>query len=155
MMPVQVDLQIAPGCTPPVPDLALFCHWANAALAGRGPTTLSIRVVDAEEMQTLNRDYRQKDAPTNVLSFPMEDMPDPSPYPLIGDIVLCAPVLAAEAHTQNRPWEAHWAHMVTHGCLHLLGYDHVEPAEAVIMESKEVAILAALGFPSPYGEVTK
>lgn len=100
-------------------------------------------------MTTLNRDYRGKSGPTNVLSFPA-DLPPELALPLLGDIVVCAPVVAREAAEQGKPLAAHWAHMAVHGCLHLLGHDHVEEADAVAMETLESTILAQLGFPCPY-----
>ncbi|SMF54750.1 probable rRNA maturation factor [Alteromonadaceae bacterium Bs31] len=111
--------------------------------------SLSIRIVDEEEIQQLNLQFRHKDKATNVLSFPCELPPEVN-LDLLGDIVICAPVVAAEAKQQNKEIMAHWAHMVVHGCLHLVGYDHVEDADAAIMEALEISILNALDFPSPY-----
>ncbi|MCU4675428.1 rRNA maturation RNase YbeY [Catenovulum sp. 2E275] len=134
-----------------VPALAEFIRWAQAALVERGdsPTELSIRVVELAESQSLNHEYRGKDKPTNVLSFPFENPPGLT-LPLIGDLVICADVVKQEAAEQNKPEIAHWAHMVVHGCLHLLGYDHIEDDEAEIMESMETRILLQLGFDDPY-----
>ena len=101
--------------------------------------------------QALNRDYRGKDCPTNVLSFPME-LPEEFNMPMLGDLVICAPVVAREAEEQGKSPESHWAHMVVHGVLHLQGYDHQNSAEAEEMESLERRILAGLGYPDPYGD---
>lgn len=127
-------------------------RWVDAALAAAGGTTdweLTVRIVDAAEMQSLNRCYRGVDRPTNVLAFEA-DLPAGVDFPLLGDIVICAPVVAREAAEQGKPATAHWAHMTVHGTLHLLGYDHQSSAEADEMEQLEAAILADLGFPNPY-----
>lgn len=120
-----------------------FVRWARAALAGGGVVT--IRLVDADEGQTLNRDYRGKDYATNVLSFPYETTPR-----VIGDLVICPNVVAREAGEQNKPLAAHYAHLTVHGMLHLQGRDHDNDDEAQVMEDEERKILAALGFPDPY-----
>ena len=120
-----------------------FVRWARAALAGGGVVT--IRLVDADEGQTLNRDYRGKDYATNVLSFPYETTPR-----VIGDLVICPNVVAREAGEQNKPLAAHYAHLTVHGMLHLQGFDHIEDAEAEEMEAREREILAGLGYPDPY-----
>lgn len=110
---------------------------------------VSIRLVDTDESQTLNNRYRHKNKPTNVLSFPCEIPPEVE-LNLLGDLVICAEVVEREALEQGKTNKAHWAHMVVHGCLHLLGYDHIEETEAQEMESLETAILLELGFPPPY-----
>jgi len=120
-----------------------FVRWARAALAGGGVVT--IRLVDADEGQTLNRDYRGKDYATNVLSFPYETTPR-----VIGDLVICPNVVAREAGEQNKPLAAHYAHLTVHGMLHLQGLDHDNDDDAQAMEDEERKILAALGFPDPY-----
>lgn len=117
-------------------------RWAKAALAEDAEITL--RLVDAEEGRALNRDYRNKDYATNVLTFPLSD------EPLMGDIVLCAPVVAAEAVAQGKSAEAHYAHLVVHGVLHLQGYDHENDAEAAEMEALETQIVTKLGYADPY-----
>jgi probable rRNA maturation factor len=135
-----------------VPSAASFREWVNAALAGakrRRQAELSIRIVDAAEGRELNRDFRGKDYATNVLSFPAE-LPPGVQLPLIGDLAICAPVVAREAAEQGKPPRHHWAHMTVHGVLHLLGYDHIVDAEAEAMESLETRILAKLGIPDPY-----
>ena len=124
--------------------------FAEAALKGRREDgELSIRVVESDEGQALNRDYRGRDYATNVLSFPAE-LPPGVPLPILGDLVLCAPVIAREASEQGKALKHHYAHMVVHGVLHLLGYDHTQDAEAEAMEAIERAILARLGIPDPY-----
>jgi probable rRNA maturation factor len=135
-----------------VPSAASFRQWVNAALAGakrRRQAELSIRIVDAAEGRELNRDYRGKDYATNVLSFPAE-LPPGVQLPLIGDLAICAPVVAREAAEQGKPPRHHWAHMTVHGVLHLLGYDHIVDAEAEAMEALETRILTRLGIPDPY-----
>ena len=118
-------------------------RWARSALGRRGGE-LTVRIVGAAESRALNRRYRGKDKPTNVLSFP-SDLPGTP-----GDLVICAPVVSREAREQGKPARAHWAHMVVHGVLHLLGFDHIRPADAKVMEARERAILARLSFPDPY-----
>lgn len=139
---------------PPADALLL---WAEAALAAcepeaQAPLELTLRVVDRSESRALNRRYRAKDAATNILSFPWEP---PAPelaglVPLLGDLVVCAPLVQDEALAQGKPPEAHWAHLIVHGVLHLRGFDHVDEEDAVRMESLEVSILAGLGYPDPY-----
>ncbi len=135
-----------------VPAKADVKHWAAAALEGRRTRArLSLRIVDEEESADLNGRYRGKAGPTNVLSFPFEPPPGlPDPQPFIGDLAICAPVVEREALEQGKSLEAHWAHMVVHGILHLLGHDHLEEAEAQEMEALETRILEDLGFPTPY-----
>lgn len=132
---------------PAVPSLR---RWAAAALAGQaGRHALAIRVVGGAEGRALNRRWRGRDHATNVLSFPAGSGPLPAPAPL-GDVVICAPVVAREARAQGKDLPAHWAHMTVHGVLHLLGHDHQRARQARAMESLEVAILAGLGFDDPY-----
>ncbi len=128
-----------------IPAAATLRRWAEAALGGE-PGDLSIRIVDDAESQALNHQYRGKDKPTNVLSFGADD--DFSG--LLGDLVICASVVAREAVEQGKTTRAHWAHMVVHGCLHLLGYDHESDKDAELMENRERSILAQFGFPDPY-----
>lgn len=133
-----------------LPTVMQFQSWAETALDGRlEQAELVLRIVDRAESRQLNREYRGKDRPTNVLSFPFE-APAVVESDLLGDLVLCAPVVAEEALEQEKPLQAHWAHMVVHGVLHLLGYDHITDEEAAMMEGLEVEILASLGFPDPY-----
>jgi probable rRNA maturation factor len=126
--------------------------WVEAAIAQSvdGPE-LTIRIVSSEEIQSLNRDYREKDKPTNVLSFPFESPPGIE-LPLLGDIIICAEVVESEAKEQGKTLESHWAHMVIHGVLHLLGYDHIEDSEAEEMETLEIDTLTSLGYTNPYQE---
>lgn len=135
-----------------LPAANAFRRWAAAALAGarrRRPAEVSIRLVDKDEGRTLNRDYRGKDYATNVLSFPAE-LPPGIELPLLGDIVLCAPVVAREAQAQGKPLRHHYAHLTVHGILHLLGHDHGAEPEAARMEALETRILAGLGIADPY-----
>jgi len=130
-----------------------FRRWCELALRQRSADSeLTIRLVDEAEGRELNHTWRQKDYATNVLSFPA-DVPDELlDIPLLGDLVICVPVVAREAAEQGKPLEAHWAHLVIHGCLHLLGYDHIDDAEADEMETLERQLLAELGHPDPYAE---
>ena len=135
-----------------IPAATSFRCWVAAALAGAGhrqAAELSIRIVDANEGRALNSRYRHKDHATNVLSFPA-DLPDGIELPLLGDLVICAPVVAREAVEQGKPARNHWAHLTVHGVLHLLGHDHLKPTEAERMEALETRILAGLGIPNPY-----
>ncbi len=151
---LQVDIQQA--CADPVPDEDDIRSWVDAALRGAGreaDSEVSLRLVDSDEMARLNDRYRDKPGDTNVLSFP-SGLPEDLQLPLLGDIAVCAPVVRREAAEQGKPERAHWAHMIVHGTLHLLGYDHVDTADAEIMESLETAVLAQLGYPCPYREET-
>ncbi len=131
-----------------------FIRWAQAALRQeREQAEIVIRLVDESESQELNREYRGKDMPTNVLSFP-SNLPEVIDSNLLGDLVICAPVVMREAGEQGKSTEAHWAHMVVHGVLHLLGYDHLTEDEAETMELLEKDVLAGLGFQDPYKEGT-
>ena len=148
-MTVSVEVQRA-SKSKKIPTKTNLARYLEAARDGRhGDAKLVIRIVDEPESQALNRQYRGIDKPTNVLSFPFEAPPHvPSKH--IGDLVICAPVVEREAAEQGKPLEAHWAHMVVHGVLHLLGYDHQTDADAETMEGLEIAILGRLGFPNPY-----
>ncbi|HET7932299.1 MAG TPA: rRNA maturation RNase YbeY [Rhodanobacteraceae bacterium] len=135
-----------------VPASASFRRWVEAALAGarhRRPAELSIRIVGAREGRALNRQYRGKDYATNVLSFPVE-LPRGIVSPLLGDLVIAAPVVAREAREQGKTPRDHYAHLTVHGTLHLLGYDHQNDADAERMEALETRILASLGIADPY-----
>ncbi|WP_305856335.1 rRNA maturation RNase YbeY [Balneatrix alpica] len=148
-MELFLDLQLACEADN-LPTQADFERWCEQVLAERlDEAELTIRLVEAEESQALNRDYRGKDKPTNVLSFPFEAPPGVE-LSLLGDLVICAEVVAAEATEQGKPLAHHWAHMVIHGLLHLLGYDHIDEQEAEQMEGLERAILAQLDIPDPY-----
>lgn len=144
-----IEFDDATGNCPVVSDQVIT--WVNTALATEteGATELAIRVVDTKEGQELNRTFRGKDYPTNVLSFPAHvQLPD-GPT-LLGDIAICLPVIEREATEQSKHFEQHFAHMVIHGCLHLMGYDHENDHDADEMEAKEIGILANLGYPNPY-----
>lgn len=128
-----------------IPSIAQFKRWVHAAL--RVETSLTIRVVDEDEGRQLNASYRGKDYATNVLTFPLTEEPL-----LMGDIIICAPVVAREAIEQGKSLLAHYAHMTVHGVLHLHGYDHEVDAQADLMEAMEIAIMHKLGFTNPYAE---
>lgn len=149
-MTVELDLQHASDAQG-VPDREDFLVWCRAALNGYGkPAELTIRVVDEAEGRSLNHQYRGRDYATNVLSFPAELPEGLLDIPLLGDLVICAPVVAREAAEQGKALQSHWAHLVVHGCLHLLGYDHVEEDEAAQMETLETGLLHGMGYPDPY-----
>ena len=133
-----------------LPGTASIADWARAALAGsgRGTAEITVRLVEESESAALNKRYRGKRGPTNVLSFTYD--PAHGKAGLAGDLVLCAPVVQREAAQQEKRPRAHWAHMVVHGILHLRGYDHLRETDAVKMEAQEVRILKRLGFPDPY-----
>ena len=147
-MSIDLDLQIA-GEFPAVPSAERFRSWVTAALQGKAPVELTVRVVDTDESQALNRTYRGKDRATNVLSF-AADLPEGIDLPLLGDIVICAPVVEREAAEQGKDLEHHWAHLTVHGVLHLLGHDHQNDDDAQEMEAIEIRVLAVLGIPNPY-----
>ena len=153
-MAILVDIQRA-WTLKETPGAASIESWVNAALGNRtGPFELNIRIVDQQESAQLNLHYRGKEGPTNVLSFPF-DAVTPEPMPILGDLVICGPVVLEEAKEQNKKNDAHWAHMVVHGVLHLLGYDHCVDNEAEEMETLERAILRGLNYPDPYTEITE
>jgi len=128
-----------------LPSRAQVRRWVAAAL--EHPAEITIRIVDADEAQALNQDYRDKAYVPNVLTFEYGEI---SPGVLGGDVVICAPVVEREAREQGKPLQHHYAHMTVHGVLHLQGYDHIEPAEAGIMESREAVILKRFRIPNPY-----
>lgn len=147
---VFVDLQIATENIEGLPTEEEIVQWATAAVQPEGDEVeMTVRIVDEAESHELNLTYRGKDRPTNVLSFPFE-CPDEVELPLLGDLVICRQVVEREAAEQEKPLMAHWAHMVVHGSLHLLGYDHIEDDEAEEMESLETQIMQGLGFDDPY-----
>ena len=147
--PPAIEVQYAvAGNTLPPPDA--IRHWVSHALQGGGDDVeLVVRIVDEAEMTALNQRYRGKLGVTNVLSFPCEPLPGVASG-LLGDVVVCAPVVAEEAFRQGKSPEAHWAHLVMHGVLHLQGYDHHHDRDARRMEALETRLLAGLGFPDPY-----
>lgn len=132
-----------------VPANEEIVRWAKAAYRGDNPAQVSIKIVDEPESQALNLQYRHKNRPTNVLSFPMHIETDEQ-YELLGDLAICAPVVNREAREQGKACSAHWAHMLVHGMLHLQGYDHEDAGQAKDMESLEIEVLRKLGFVNPY-----
>ena len=148
-MTIILDIQSA-SSSEDAPDDQSIKRWVSAVLDSKtGDTELSVRIVEEDEGKALNEPYRGASGPTNVLSFPFDEK-TPEPLPRIGDIVVCAPVVAREAEQQNKALNAHWAHMIIHGVLHLLGYDHQNENDANLMESLETEIMQGLGFPPPY-----
>lgn len=151
----RTEIQVAAAAAD-APDPSLLRAWAKAALAAvdRPHAGITVRVVDALEARALNRDFRGHDRATNVLSFPFAEVPPEAVAELggayLGDLAICADVVAREAAEQGKAAHAHWAHMVVHGVLHLAGHDHADAAGAAAMEARERAILARLGFPDPY-----
>lgn len=145
-----IDLQMACEQETGLPTAEQIEQWATAAVQPQSDEVeMTVRIVDEAESHALNLNYRGKDRPTNVLSFPFE-CPDEVELPLLGDLVICRQVVEREAQEQDKPVMAHWAHMVVHGSLHLLGYDHIEDDEAEEMESLETQIMTGLGFADPY-----
>lgn len=153
-MTLELELQVAVDC-PGLPDEGAVHRWASATFAAAGhgrDAELVVRLVNAAESESLNATYRGKQGPTNVLAFAFEPPPGVNGVSLLGDVVICAPVVLAEAVTQHKPTEAHWAHMVVHGVLHLLGHDHGNDSDAGRMEALETRILQGLGYADPYGD---
>lgn len=148
-MALRIDIQVAVRQTG-LPTQEQLREWARHAWLDKDARAeVVLRVTSEAESRRLNHEFRGQDRATNVLSFPYEPLPEMGLYH-VGDIVFCAPVVAREAAEQGKPEPAHWAHMVVHGMLHLQGYDHVETADAVEMESLEAGILNELGFADPY-----
>ena len=148
-MNLSIDIQKA-CASEDSPDEDSIKRWVSAAIRDeRDECELSIRIVDEKESADFNQRYRGKSGATNVLSFPF-DAVTPEPLPILGDLVICAPVLVREASEQQKTTTAHWAHIVIHGVLHLLGYDHIEDQDAEQMESLETEIMLILDFPPPY-----
>ena len=153
--PVSLEVAVSYGLPRKgVPAAASFRRWVAAALDTRiREADLALRIVGEDEGRALNRHYRGKDYATNVLSFPAErppGLPKNARFPLLGDLVICAPVVAREATEQGKPLPAHYAHLTVHGALHLLGWDHDNDADAHAMEQLEREILAGLGIDDPY-----
>ncbi|MEA9392275.1 rRNA maturation RNase YbeY [Acerihabitans sp. TG2] len=150
MSGIILDLQLACEDTHGLPDETTFMRWLEGVLPQFQPEAeVTIRLVDEAESHELNLTYRGKDKSTNVLSFPFEAPPQVE-LPLLGDLVICRQVVEREALEQTVALDAHWAHMVVHGCLHLLGYDHILDDEAEEMEALEAEIMQSLGYPDPY-----
>lgn len=148
----QVEIQVAYE-SKDQPDAEQIQLWVDAALEDyEQDAEVVVRIVDEQESAELNEQYRHKSGPTNILSFPA-DLPEGVELDLLGDLVICAPVLEKEALEQNKVLAHHWAHIIVHGVLHLLGYDHIDDAEAEAMENKEIAILNKLQIKNPYTEV--
>lgn len=149
-MSIELELQLATSAQT-IPHPSQFREWIASTLSEHiEDAELTIRIVDEDEMTELNERFRNKKGPTNVLSFPY-DVDEQFEYPLLGDIIICAPVVQREAQDGDIELLAHWAHMVVHGALHLLGYDHMQEDEAEIMENIETKILTDMGYPAPYG----
>jgi probable rRNA maturation factor len=153
-MVLAVEVQFAQS-GPSVPDARQITDWARAAWQAPGQDAeVVVRVTDEAESRQLNYDYRGKDTPTNVLSFPFGPLPPGIDLRHLGDLVICAPVVVREARQQGKSTEAHWAHMVVHGMLHLQGYDHQTDEQSGRMEMLETDILTGLGYPAPYTDET-
>ncbi|OCG18225.1 rRNA maturation RNase YbeY [Gilliamella sp. WF3-4] len=150
MSAIILDLQIATKEQQNLPSEAQILQWLDVILPQfMDNAELTIRIVDEQESQQLNYTYRHKDKPTNVLSFPFES-PVEIEVPLLGDLIICKQVVETEAVQQHKSLTSHWAHMIVHGCLHLLGYDHILDEEAEEMENIEINIMQQLGFKDPY-----
>lgn len=149
-MDVVVQRAVIQTASELLPDDSEIERWVHSALNGKYDNAqLTVRMVGYRESQQLNETYRHCSGPTNVLSFPFEQ-PDMVQPPLLGDLVICAPLVAKEAYDQGKELSAHWAHMVIHGVLHLIGYDHTSTHEADIMEGLEKKIMKELRYPDPY-----
>jgi len=149
-MSIILDLQLASENQQDLPDEASIITWLECIVKRfQDDAEVTVRIVDEAESQQLNSDYRGKDKPTNVLSFPFE-VPEGIELDLLGDLLICKQVVEQEALAQQKPLNSHWAHMVIHGTLHLLGYDHIIDDEADVMESLETEIMLELQFEDPY-----
>jgi probable rRNA maturation factor len=148
-MNVILDVQYEVDAGPEEDDIRCWIETVLAMEAHPSDAELTVRIVDEDEMAELNARYRHKTGSTNILSFPFESPPGVK-FNLLGDLVIAAPVVQREAREQGKTESAHWAHMIVHGTLHLLGYDHQEPAEAENMEAREIQILQELGYANPY-----
>ena len=153
-MPVIIEMSVSESAESEdedIPDTTSIQLWADKACFCDDQVVISIQIVSAEEMRELNRTWRGKNKPTNVLSFPMQT-PHEVHLKMIGDLALCPAVINAEASAQHKPYDAHWAHMLVHGMLHLQGYDHIDETEADEMEALEIRLLGELGYQNPYLE---
>ncbi len=147
---LELDISYADGLPPlNFPSSEQMQNWAASAYLEDTESYVALKVVGEEESKALNSEFRGKDNSTNILSFPMQ-MPEGAELPILGDLALCATVVAREAASQDKHFHAHWAHMLVHGVLHLQGYDHVDDKEAEEMEALEREILEELGYPDPY-----
>lgn len=147
-MTIEVEVQRETSISS-LPSDQQFEQWATAVLRSHGEAELVIRLVDQEESRRLNEQFANRNKPTNVLSFPA-GLPPSIGLPLLGDIVICAPLVEREAEDQNKTILAHWAHLTIHGILHLLGHDHQSEDEAADMEALETGLVQSFGFPDPY-----
>ncbi|HIF51569.1 MAG TPA: rRNA maturation RNase YbeY [Thiotrichaceae bacterium] len=148
-MSMKIEIQNVSGFDS-LPKDEFIIKWAEQALDEKHKEAeITLRIVEEEEGQTLNKEWRGKDSATNVLSFPVGEVIEQAPN-LLGDIVICAPIVELEAKQQRKNSEAHWAHLIIHGILHLQGYDHISDEDANVMETKEVNILKNIGFANPY-----
>ncbi|HCS62926.1 MAG TPA: rRNA maturation RNase YbeY [Cellvibrio sp.] len=154
-MTYQIDIE-SNSQNQQIPALPELERWISAALQSQSfeDAEVSVYIVDEDEGQELNAQYRGKDYPTNVLSFPA-DIAEEVGVPLLGDLVVCAPVVEREAQEQGKTLQAHWAHMLIHGTLHLVGFDHIDDDEAETMETLETQIVTGLGYPAPYQDITE
>lgn len=153
-MPVTIEMSVSENLDAEegdIPDADLVQQWAEKACLCDDRVVTSVQIVSKDEMRELNNTWRGKNRPTNVLSFPMQS-PDEVDLKILGDLALCADVINTEAIQQHKPAQAHWAHMVVHGMLHLQGYDHIDEHQAEEMEALEIRILDQLGFDNPYLE---
>ncbi|KTC69294.1 metal-dependent hydrolase [Legionella birminghamensis] len=152
-MNYHIDLQVACENPLPFPEEKLI-NWAQSALlAHKDSAELTLRFVDSDEIRTLNQNYRKKDKPTNVLAFPSVIPPHIElDFPFLGDVIICPSVLAEESREQEKSLESHWAHIIIHGVLHLLGYDHIEAEDEKRMQQEEIQLLEQFGFSNPYNE---
>ena len=153
-MPVTIEMSVSETLDAEegdIPDAALVQQWAEKACLCDDRVITSVQIVSKDEMRELNHTWRGKDRPTNVLSFPMQS-PVEVGLKILGDLALCADVINTEARQQHKPVQAHWAHMVVHGMLHLQGYDHIDENQADEMEALEIRILDQLGFDNPYSQ---
>lgn len=153
-MSLKIEIQNV-SKTESLPESGLITKWVEQTLdKEHKEAEVTLRVVDIEEGQQLNKEWRKKDSATNVLSFPIGEVIEHAPN-LLGDIVICAPIVEQEAKEQKKDIEAHWAHLIIHGILHLQGYDHESNEEAELMETKEIQILKKSGFANPYETESK
>lgn len=154
-MSYQIDIE-SNSQSAQIPAMAELERWISSALQSQQfeSAEVSVYIVDESEGQELNAQYRGKNYPTNVLSFPA-DIAEEVGIPLLGDLVICAPVVEREAQEQGKTLQAHWAHMLIHGTLHLIGFDHIDDDEAETMEALETQIVTGLGYPAPYQDITE